>query len=368
MLRTRLSSSALRARAQASLQSTAILPPVPATPARYARISQRGLASAVLLSSRENWQSKTVKNLKEALAQRSLPVSGPKKVLVSRLEEYESQSNLSSATSSAYARNTSATANARHLSSSAVHNAEASNPASDTDPADSATPKVQVLTDAEVNIQNVAKVEEADPSTVPGVPEEKAQIIEPEQPAYIGAVNMPAYEEVEEQLAIPPFLPDNYAAKAENSMAPPTPDPDADNTPKVISISADAVENARHSLHETVTNLSSDVSEKAEEVVEDVKEAADNASKDFPPLSEVLSSVQIPSVPLGYITSGLKMPALKGGEEFKGVDRPLNSEERKGAYLLFGIVVGGLLLGGGKKKHEENEEHESEKKDEEKKH
>jgi hypothetical protein len=387
MLRTRLSSSALRARAQAALQATAILPPVPATPARYARISQRGLASAVLLSSRENWQSKTVKNLKEALAQRSLPVSGPKKVLVSRLEEYESQSNLSSATSSAYARNTSATANARHLSSSAVHNAEASNPASDTDPADSATPKVQVLTDAEVNIQNVAKVEEADPSTVPGVPEEKAQIIEPEQPAYIGAVNMPAYEEVEEQLAIPvsktsvlysqfvayhdlsqPFLPDNYAAKAEDSMAPPTPDPDADNTPKVISISADAVENARHSLHETVTNLSSDVSEKAEEVVEDVKEAADKASKDFPPLSEVLSSVQIPSVPLGYITSGLKMPALKGGEEFKGVDRPLNSEERKGAYLLFGIVAGGLLLGGGKKKHEENEEYKSEKKDEEKKH
>lgn len=151
-------------------------------------------------------------------------------------------------------------------------------------------------------------------------------------------------------------------------MAPPTPDPDANNTPKVISISADAAENARHSLHETVTNLSSDVSEKAEEVAEDVKEAADKASKDFPPLSEVLSSVQIPSVPLGYITSGLKMPALKGGEEFKGVDRPLNSEERKGAYLLFGILAGGLLLGGGKKKHDDQEEHESEKKDEEKKH
>lgn len=172
-------------------------------PARYAQISQRGLASAVLLSSRENWQSKTVKNLKEALAQRSLPVSGPKKVLVSRLEEYETQSNLASATSSVYARNTSTTTNARYISSSAVHNAEASNPASEVDPADSATPKVQVLTDAEVNVQNVAKVEEADPSTVPGVPEEKAQIIEPEQPAYVGAVNMPAYEEVEEQLAIP---------------------------------------------------------------------------------------------------------------------------------------------------------------------
>ena len=100
-----------------------------------------------------------------------------------------------------------------------------------------------------------------------------------------------------------------------------------------------------------MTNLSSDVSEKAEEAVAE----ADKASQDFPPLSEVLSSVKVPSVPLGYITSGLKMPSLKGGEEFKQIDRPLNSEERQGAYLLFGIIAGGLLLGGGKKKHDDKE-------------
>ena len=138
-------------------------------------------------------------------------------------------------------------------------------------------------------------------------------------------------------------------------MAPPTPEPNANGMPKVISVAADTAENARHSLHETVTNLSSDASENAEEALSE----ADKASKDFPPLSEVLSSVQIPSVPLGYITSGLKMPSLKGGEEFKQIDRPLNSEERQGAYLLFGIIAGGLLLGGGKKKHDDNEEQES---------
>jgi hypothetical protein len=368
MLRTRLSSGALRAQTHASLQLSAAHP-VPAIPAQFARTSQRGLASAVLLSSRENWQSRTVKNLKEALVQRGLPQYGNKKALVARLEDYESKSTISATASNAYARNTSAAPNARHISSSAIRNAEASNPASDTPVEESATPTAQVLTDAEVNIQNVAKPEEADPSIVPGLPEEKAQAIEVEQPAYIGAVEIPVYEEKPDQLAIPvsftfrseglllnrpfqPFLPDNFEARAEESMAPPTPDPDANPMPKVIAVAADAADTARHSLHETVTNLSSDVSEKAEEVVEQ----ADKASKDFPPLSEVLSSVQIPSVPLGYITSGLKMPSIKGGEEFKQIDRPLNSEERQGAYLLFGIIAGGLLLGGGKKKKHDDKE------------
>jgi hypothetical protein len=70
MLRRRLSSGLLRAQLTPIANHTAI-PAVPALPARYAT-SNRGLASAVLLSSRENWASKTVKNLKEALAQRGL--------------------------------------------------------------------------------------------------------------------------------------------------------------------------------------------------------------------------------------------------------------------------------------------------------
>ncbi|KAJ9095354.1 hypothetical protein QFC19_007598 [Naganishia cerealis] len=346
MLRTRISSPALRAAFTHPAQ-------------------RRGLASAVLLSSRENWQSRTVKNLKEALVQRGLPQYGNKKALVERLEAYDSQaSSVSSATSAAYARSTSGAnnASARHISSSAPLNAEA----------ESETPKVQVLTDAEVNLQNVTApdVAQADPSTVPGVPEKKAQAIDVEQPAYIGAVNIPVYEEVEDQLAIPPFLPDNFAARAEDSMAPPTPDPDATAAqPKVISVAGDAAETARHSLHETVTNLTSDVSEKAEDVVDEAREVVGDikgkAQEDFPPLSEVLESVRIPAVPLGYITSGLTMPALKGGEEFRSVDRPLNREEKRGAYLLFGILVGGFLLGGVGKKHDsdDKEEHASEKKE-----
>lgn len=202
MLRTRLSSGALRAQAYASMQLSAVHP-VPVMPAQFARTSQRGLASAVLLSSRENWQSRTVKNLKEALVQRGLPQYGNKKALVARLEEYESKSTISATASNAYARNTSSAPNARHISSSAIRNAEASNPASDTPVEESATPTAQVLTDAEVNIQNVAKPEEADPSTVPGVPEEKAQAIDVDQPAYIGAVEIPVYEEKPDQLAIP---------------------------------------------------------------------------------------------------------------------------------------------------------------------
>ena len=202
MLRTRLSSGALRAQALASLQLSAAHP-VPAIPAQFACTSQRGLASAVLLSSRENWQSRTVKNLKEALVQRGLPHYGNKKALIARLEEYESKSATSTPTANAYARNTSSAPSARHISSSAIRSAEASNPASEDPVEESTTPTAQVLTDAEVNIQNVAKPEAADPSTVPGVPEKKAQAIDVDEPAYIGAVEIPVYEEKPDQLAIP---------------------------------------------------------------------------------------------------------------------------------------------------------------------
>jgi len=75
MLRRRLSSGLLRAQIVQQPIVARAIPAVPALPARYANVnfnSNRGLASAVLLSSRENWANKTVKNLKEALAQRGL--------------------------------------------------------------------------------------------------------------------------------------------------------------------------------------------------------------------------------------------------------------------------------------------------------
>lgn len=72
MLRRRLSDSLLRARATTQAPARQVAPPVPQLPAQYVA-QNRGLASVVLLESREKWANKTVKGLKEALATRGLP-------------------------------------------------------------------------------------------------------------------------------------------------------------------------------------------------------------------------------------------------------------------------------------------------------
>ena len=66
---------------------------------------------------------------------------------------------------------------------------------------------------------------------------------------------------------------------------------------------------------------------------------------------------------------GMKVPkftaAVAPPPKFEFQDRPLNQEERNGAYVLAGILGGGLLLGGlGKNgaKKEEGNEHKDEKK------
>jgi hypothetical protein len=75
MLRQRLSSSALRVRSLSQPAVIAAHPAVPTIPIAFASSpASRGLASAVLLSSRENWQAQNVKGLKEALQKRGLPV------------------------------------------------------------------------------------------------------------------------------------------------------------------------------------------------------------------------------------------------------------------------------------------------------
>jgi hypothetical protein len=49
----------------------------------------------------------------------------------------------------------------------------------------------------------------------------------------------------------------------------------------------------------------------------------------------------------------INAPDLKGKEqEYKASDKPLDAQERTGAYILGGIVALGLFLGGGSNKGE----------------
>ena len=150
-----------------------------------------------------------------------------------------------------------------------------------------------------------------------------------------------------------PFEPDNFDSKAEESLAPPT--EIQSSIPKVMTVDP-SQDTARHSLHET---------ESADDITLDnlktvVESSEGQIQENLPSLGQVLSSIRLPSFGLGETLSGMvKVPEVQSEgkeEEFKPIERGLNSEERNGAFILAAIVGLGLVLGGGKKKEEDDKE------------
>lgn len=91
---------------------------------------------------------------------------------------------------------------------------------------------------------------------------------------------------------------------------------------------------------------------------EAIDAAAKKAAQEFPSfVASVGSVLQAPGK--AFKSSGLSTSLLpeigpakgfaSGGKEYKASDKPLNAEEKRGAWVLGGIVALGLLLGGGKK-------------------
>jgi hypothetical protein len=88
-------------------------------------------------------------------------------------------------------------------------------------------------------------------------------------------------------------------------------------------------------------DLTAQVIDKAQEQIQAAKEAT----------AEILELSGIP------VENPIKLPEMEGDGKYKASDRPLNSEERSGAWLLGGLLGGVLLLGslGGKKKAKKEE-------------
>lgn len=110
----------------------------------------------------------------------------------------------------------------------------------------------------------------------------------------------------------------------------------------------------RHSLHETVASDNIETPS-ADTVVESSKDAVDS----LPPLTDLFSSISLPS--LGGLGDRLnelvKLPEGKNSQaEFKPIDRGLNSEEKTGAYVLAATIALGLFFGGGKKAEEDDKD------------
>jgi hypothetical protein len=319
-----------------------------------------------LLSSRENWQAQNVKGLKEALQKRGLPVSGNKSALIQRLQAYESTqhtlstdatSPLSPAPSSNNGRVTK-----RSVSTSPVSAAKAKTPAPPPlPPATTARGPVPeskdtlVSTEAVVNDNREAPglVEkegenpaQPDAESAPGLPGAKS-VKDSSKKGLVMNVEVPTYREDRDLYAIPPFTPDNFASKGENSMFPAPKSSDA--LPKVMTVSSTSTHiggGPSHGVHGT----------------QDYESSGPGVDKQIPALADTIKSVNIPSISeltgfdLGQV---VKMPSLaadKKAAKFEPISRPLTDEEKRGAYWLVGILVGGLLIGGPGKTQEEKEE------------
>lgn len=102
----------------------------------------------------------------------------------------------------------------------------------------------------------------------------------------------------------------------------------------------------QHALHETVDSGN----------IDDVSDASASASSStkgdylLPTLSiadlGILRALGgVDSAGLG-LADAIKFPSLRGGKEYKGEgERPMSYDEKKGVWILAGILGGGFLLG-----------------------
>lgn len=150
----------------------------------------------------------------------------------------------------------------------------------------------------------------------------------------------------------------------------------ASQAPKVMTVASASThaDAPTHGLHETFDHDSAPAD--AEGAEESAKEKAKEAQGALTSLGLGLPSLKTLRVDLSALPVAL--PSLtaeavgdsKGGKgkgkgksqsqsaqsaHFEPITRPMDAEERRGAYILLGVVLGGLFLGGGRKSAEEKE-------------
>jgi len=155
-----------------------------------------------------------------------------------------------------------------------------------------------------------------------------------------------------------PLEPDNFRAKVDSKPEAEQEGKDDVPGPKVQTVAAAATHLSGgpvSAVHEAADTLS----DKASEASDKIKEAADNlpsfegAGKS---LASAVNSLTGISKNAGEFTRSFipeiglpKPPKGKGGGEYKAPEKGLDDGEKRGLWVLGGIVGLGLLLGGGSK-------------------
>ncbi|CAE6460194.1 unnamed protein product [Rhizoctonia solani] len=281
------------------------------TPIRIPQCQARSLASTVLLpKTPEQWQEYTLAQLRTEAKQRGLATGGSKSKLVQRLVA-QNQTNERSSTSAESSSTAYSHARQRWISTGGYFQAESSGD------------KFKARFSRTLDVK------------IPSTP-----------------------EPIDEGPVIP-FLAQKFDSPPSESASPPQEPPV--NTPKVVTVASAATHvggGPSHAIHESTDahsleskagNQSIGIKGLLEELGLSLnfnfKDTANNTANEF--LTPVTSGISLPSV--GKDTTNLK-----------DAQRELNQEEKKGLWVLGGIVLGGLVLGsfGNKKSTFKKDKHE----------
>lgn len=156
------------------------------------------------------------------------------------------------------------------------------------------------------------------------------------------------------------MTPDNFRSSEKT----PTTKSASSDAPKVVTVASASTHHAggpTHGIHESHDAHSLELSTKAEEFIDELSSIA----KGYPSLVSAANSV-LTAPGKAWSSAGLSksllpevaVPKLEAKqEEYKPPNRGLNDEEKRGLWLLGGIVGLGLLLGGSKKAPKDKHEH-----------
>ncbi|KAH8116936.1 hypothetical protein DFH11DRAFT_1542118 [Phellopilus nigrolimitatus] len=276
--------------------------------ARPVRATRRSFASTVLLS--RSYESKTVAELRAELRQRGLQTSGPKAALISRIRQEDAR----------------ATAEA---------------PSAPT-PTPTPTPSQAQPSTRTLSTSAGARAEAAPVGTTKGSP----------APPFSMYAKLPDLSQASPQAPVQvPFLPDFWdssavkaaAAEAAAAKLRATADPDA---PKLVLVASAATHPAGGPTH--ALSQASDVplpSSSSTSASTPSSSASSTASEPTTLLGEVLDDLGVPA-DLFARTDRAEGTRRDGSQVLAQHARPLDADERRGAYALLGLLVGAWVAAG----------------------
>ncbi|WRT67836.1 uncharacterized protein IL334_004810 [Kwoniella shivajii] len=323
----------LRRKLSAGLLRPSLPTPQIASPGRP---RSRSLASAVLLSSQRNWKSETVVTLKTELKKRGLSQQGNKATLIARLESAETSSLLGPLPPFPNVNVT----GTRSLSTSAsVYQPPKSKKetaptkaASEDDPSVRTTGPEVLVSSPATESRKVDPIEPEKITVAPGLPQSDVASTTSGEKLDLVFPRSQAAEEIDQVI---PSTPDNYA-----STSAPSPEPSV-SAPKVLTVASASTHLSGgpvHGVHESIDSHS-------------LEADSTPSLKDLPSFTEALTSVI--GAPgrawssIGFKAPEINLPKAESKGEYKYEKRNLNDEEKRGVWVLAGVVGLGLALGGG---------------------